>query len=67
MTVVIMSCVLVVTCIGFLSVPAAVLGGVALSKADRDPAGARTLTRWAWIAMGAGLWLTIGFVLAYHF
>lgn len=67
LTALITSSVLIISCVGFLTVPAAILSGVALSKADRDPDGSRKLLRMAWIAMAAGLWVTIWLVIVFYF
>ncbi|HEY3688317.1 MAG TPA: hypothetical protein VGL93_35085 [Streptosporangiaceae bacterium] len=59
-------CIAIVVCVGLLAVPTAILGGVALSRADTDPASARRLTKWAWIALGIGaglmLLLFVGYI-----
>lgn len=58
-------CIAIVVCVGLLAVPTAILGGVALSRADTDPASARNLTKWAWICLGIGAGLMVLFAVAY--
>lgn len=58
-------CVCFVACLSILAVPTAVLGGVALSKADTDPEGARKLTKWAWISLGIAAGVVVLLVIAY--
>jgi hypothetical protein len=58
-------CIAIVVCVGLFAVPTAVLGGVALSRADTDPVSARKLTKWAWISLGIGVGALILFVVAY--
>ncbi|NUR92017.1 MAG: hypothetical protein HOY71_48770 [Nonomuraea sp.] len=56
----ILNCVSIPGCCNVLSIPGAILAGLALSRAERDPAGARNLLRWSWVLYGVGLALTIG-------
>ena len=65
MAALITGCVATFVCAGPLAIPTAILGGVALGKADTDPEGARRLTKWAWIALGIGIGVAILAVVAY--
>ena len=45
----------IVFCGGLLVIPAAVFGGVALSRQSSDPESSRKLSRWGWIAYAIGI------------
>jgi len=58
-------CVCFVFCLNILALPTAILGGVALSKADTEPENARKLTKWAWISLGIAAGVAVLLIVAY--
>lgn len=52
-------------CCGVASLPGLICGGVAMSKAELDPEGARSLTRWAWICLGVTIGIAVLLIVGY--
>lgn len=44
---------------GFMVLPALICSGLALGRADLRPDSARELTKWAYIALGAGVGISV--------
>lgn len=65
MAALITGCIAIVVCVNVFAIPTAILGGVALSRADTDPESARRLTKWAWISLGIGVGLVVLLIVAY--
>jgi hypothetical protein len=53
-TVVLLAC-----CCNVLAIPSIVTSAMAISRADRDLASARTLMRWTWWLLGAAVVISI--------
>lgn len=50
-------------CCGFLAVPGAILGALAMSRADLEPESARNLTKWAWICLAIVVGIYVLFII----
>lgn len=59
MTAFVLSAFFTALCCGFMVLPSLICSGLALGRADLRPDSARELTKWAFIALGAGVGITV--------
>ncbi len=55
----IVSLISIVFCGGLLVIPAAIMGGISLSRQSTDPESSRNLSKWGWIAYAIGIVVSI--------
>ncbi|MGP3919748.1 DUF4190 domain-containing protein [Nonomuraea sp. 10N515B] len=53
----------VVSCCNIFGIPGAILAGMAISRASREPERARTMVIWSWVLLGLGFALGVALFL----